>query len=107
MDDQHVEAPADRITRFLSENPDVAVEVINARLRREGRGHIMVTLATSPEAQPPAGDDWCPCGHAVGCEMTRCIAGRVYGPCSSDVCGGVCEFEGDCPSADCKCKEED
>ncbi len=52
-------------------------------------------------------DQWCPCGHVVGSELTRCIAGRVYGPCSDDNCGGVCEFEQKCPSPDCRCKEEE
>lgn len=47
---------------------------------------------------------WCPCGHTVG-DMERCIDGRLYGPCSSPDCGGVCEFYGSCTSPDCRCKE--
>ena len=30
-------------------------------------------------------------------DMWRCIDGRVYGPCSSEQCGGVCEYDGGCP----------
>jgi len=41
-------------------------------------------------------------------EQVACIAGTVYGPCTEDVCGGVCESEGRCdcllhasPTHDC------
>lgn len=25
-----------------------------------------------------------------------CVDGEVYGPCSSDLCGGVCTYDGRC-----------
>jgi hypothetical protein len=28
--------------------------------------------------------------------MWRCVDGDVYGPCSSGLCGGVCEYDGRC-----------
>ena len=41
----------------------------------------------------PDGDTW------------ACIYGYVYGPCTSDMCGGVCELEGWCDCTATKHKE--
>lgn len=35
--------------------------------------------------------------------MYGCINGHVYGPCTSDRCGGLCEYVGIC---DCQCHVE-
>lgn len=37
-------------------------------------------------------------------ELFMCIDGRVYGPCSHDACGGVCEYHGEC---ECECHTAD
>jgi hypothetical protein len=29
-------------------------------------------------------------------DFWRCLDGDVYGPCSSDMCYGVCEYDGSC-----------
>lgn len=55
---------------------------------------------------PTPDENWCPCGHTVG-DMERCIDGRIYGPCSSPDCGGVCEYYSPCTSPDCRCKEKE
>lgn len=47
----------------------------------------------------------CPCGHPVGDEYL-CIEGRIYGPCDSEHCGGVCEDHGDC-KGECACGENE
>lgn len=42
----------------------------------------------------------CPCGHELDStgepDLYQCIAGAIYGPCTSDECGGVCESVADC-----------
>lgn len=56
--------------------PDKAIQKLDQRLK---------LLLTTAGCWCLAGDTWC------------CIKGEVYGPCSSDACGGVCEAEGRCP----------
>lgn len=46
----------------------------------------------------------CPCGHPIGDDYL-CVGRYVYGPCSDEHCGGVCEIDKDCTSADCACKQ--
>lgn len=41
----------------------------------------------APVVEPPTR---CPCGHPI-CDDYRCINGRIYGPCESEFCGGVCD----------------
>lgn len=41
-------------------------------------------IMTDPKCVCPGDDEY------------RCIRGIVYGPCSSDACGGVCTSEGAC-----------
>ena len=53
----------------------------------------------------PEDEEWCPCGHGHP-DLYRCIAGRVYGPCDDENCGGVCEWTGDCTSPDCACNND-
>lgn len=33
-------------------------------------------------------------------DMEACVGGNIYGPCSSEQCGGVCSYV--CP-CDCEC----
>lgn len=42
-------------------------------------------------------------GNTNDGEMWRCIDGRVFGPCDSEYCYGVCEFKGNCT---CECHSE-
>ena len=47
----------------------------------------------------------CPCGHPMN-DVYLCINGRIYGPCSSEECNGVCDDTyGRCTSDDCECDE--
>jgi hypothetical protein len=50
---------------------------------------MSVETATS-QCTCPDGDLW------------ACIDGTIYGPCTADNCGGVCEVDGYC---DCKASE--
>jgi len=37
-----------------------------------------------------------------------CLNGRIYRPCDSEFCGGVCDDTyGYCTSDDCACKEDE
>lgn len=48
----------------------------------------------------------CPCGHPLGDYM--CLNGRIYGPCESEFCGGVCDDTfGTCTADDCACEEDE
>lgn len=42
----------------------------------------------------------CPCGHELDSsgdpDLYQCIAGEIYGPCTADECGGVCEAVAEC-----------
>lgn len=39
-------------------------------------------------------------------DVYLCINGRIYGPCSSEECDGVCDDTyGRCTSDDCECDE--
>ena len=44
----------------------------------------------------------CPCGHPLDADGDpddyACIGGVMYGPCTSDDCGGICESCDDCKS---------
>lgn len=54
-----------------------------------------------PEPQP----DGCPCGHPLN-DAYRCLNSRIYGPCSSEDCDGVCDDTwGNCTSDNCACQE--
>lgn len=53
---------------------------------------------TSPLAVEPGSDDH-RCDGTDG-EEIGCVDGDVYGPCSSEYCGGVCEYVSAC---DCPC----
>lgn len=48
----------------------------------------------------------CPCGHPIG-EDYLCIEGRIYGPCDSEFCGGICDYHGVCKVDGCACKEDE
>lgn len=52
------------------------------------------------------GPAWCPCGHPMDDDYL-CIDRYIYGPCTSDYCGGVCEINGDCTAGNCACKAEE
>ena len=46
------------------------------------------------------------CDENMDMELDACIEGRLYGQCDWPGCGGVCEYQGQCP---CPChtpKEE-
>lgn len=43
----------------------------------------------------------CLCG--LDGEWTICIESRIYGPCGEEICGGACDFVGDC---DCPCHKK-
>ena len=48
----------------------------------------------------------CPCGHPLG-GYYMCLNSRIYGPCSDENCGGVCDDTyGNCTSDDCACGED-
>ncbi|MFC1410484.1 hypothetical protein ACEZCY_14590 [Streptacidiphilus sp. N1-12] len=55
-------------------------------------------------------DRWCPCGHPLDHlgfpDLYACISGEVYGPCTSDECGGMCETTAACTAAPGCCAEE-
>jgi len=59
-----------------------------------------------PECDPVPPPVRCPCGHQI-CDDYRCIAGGIYGPCEHELCGGVCEYHGDCKGDGCACKEDE
>lgn len=48
--------------------------------------------------QPPSTGGEHRCDGTDG-EDTACIDGTLYGPCSSEHCGGVCEYVGACGCA--------
>ena len=61
----------------------------------------------SDTAAEPTGSrsDSCPCGHDLS-GYYMCLNGRIYGPCSDENCGGVCDdTHGTCTSDDCACEE--
>jgi len=54
---------------------------------------------------PEATSSGCPCGHDLS-GYYMCLNGRIYGPCSDENCGGVCDdTHGRCHSENCACEE--
>lgn len=52
-------------------------------------------------------DTHCPCGHPMDGEW-RCLNSRVYGPCESPDCYGVCaDIYGGCNSMNGCCDDEE
>lgn len=54
----------------------------------------------------------CPCGHDLDADGApdeyMCLNGRIYGPCGSDVCNGVCDDTyGFCDADGCLCEEDE
>lgn len=65
---------------------------------------LPVTLTQSAD---PDAATWCPCGHWTGGDY-MCLNGRIYGPCDSEFCGGVCDdTHGTCKADGCACEESD
>jgi hypothetical protein len=59
------------------------------------RVHVEINVVT----------DGCPCGHPLN-DAYRCLNGRIYGPCSSEDCDGVCDDTWGTCQGDCRCERE-
>lgn len=47
----------------------------------------------------------CPCGHPLD-GFYMCLNNRIYGPCTDENCGGVCDdTHGICKAENCACEE--
>lgn len=55
----------------------------------------------------PPDDTRCPCDHQLNGDY-RCLNGLIYGPCSDEMCYGVCADDyGNCKSLEGCCDDEE
>lgn len=60
--------------------------------------NVSVTISTEDPGR-------CACGHDNS-GWYMCLNGRIYGPCESEFCDGVCDDTWGTCKGDCKCERE-